>query len=113
MLPHVALGGILGGLIAATMADFAPVTASQAWLIFLSGAVILPAAAGLLLLGPRYLPAPEVSMITLLEVILGPLLVWAVLGEDPGPRTLLGGAVILAAITTHTARRLTRSESPA
>jgi drug/metabolite transporter (DMT)-like permease len=52
-------------------------------------------------------------MITLLEVILGPLLVWAVLGEDPGPRTLLGGAVILAAITTHTARRLTRSESPA
>ena len=113
MLPHVALGGILGGLIAATMADFAPVTASQAWLIFLSGAVILPAAAGLLLLGPRYLPATEVSMITLLEVILGPLLVWAVLGEDPGPRTLLGGAVILAAITTHTARRLTRSESPA
>ena len=52
-------------------------------------------------------------MITLLEVILGPLLVWAVLGEDPGQRTLIGGAVILVAITLHTARRLTRSESPA
>ena len=113
MLPHVALGGILGGLIAATMADFAPVDSTQIALIFLSGAIILPGAAGLLLLGPRYLPAPEVSMITLLEVILGPLLVWAVLGEDPGQRTLIGGAVILVAITLHTARRLTRSESPA
>ena len=113
MLPHVALGGLLGGLIAATMADFAPVDGTQIALIFLSGAIILPGAAGLLLLGPRYLPAPEVSMITLLEVILGPLLVWAVLGEDPGPRTLIGGAVILLAITLHTARRLTRSESPA
>lgn len=112
MLPHVAIGGIIGGLIAATLADFAPVTAGQIGLILLSGAVILPGAAGLLMLGPRYLPAPEVSMITLLEVILGPLLVWAVLGEDPGRATLLGGAVILVAIAAHTARRLTRPENP-
>ena len=113
MLPHVALGSILGGLIAASVADFAPISPAQAWLILLSGAVILPGAVGLLMLGPRFLPAPEVSMITLLEVILGPLLVWAVLGEDPGPLTLIGGAVILLAITAHTARRLSRKQDPA
>ncbi len=61
-----------GGLLALPVADFTPVSGTQALLIFLSGAVILPGAAGLLMLGPRYLPAPEVSMITLLEVILGP-----------------------------------------
>ncbi len=83
MLPHLALGSILGGLLAVPFADFEPVTTTQALLILLSGAVILPGAAGLLMLGPRYLPAPEVSMITLLEVILGPLLVWAVIGENP------------------------------
>ena len=77
------------------------------------GAVILPCAAGLLMLGPRYLPAPEVTMITLLEVILGPLLVWAVIGEDPGQMTLIGGTVIVVTIALHTLRRLTQIESPA
>ena len=94
-------------------ADFEPVSTEQALLIFLSGAVILPGAAGLLMLGPRYLPAPEVSMITLLEVILGPLLVWVVIGENPGQMTLIGGAVIIVTVTLHTLRRITQSTSPA
>ncbi|MCA3552054.1 MAG: DMT family transporter, partial [Rhodobacter sp.] len=113
MLPHLALGSILGGILALPFADFTPVTTMQALLIFLSGAVILPAAAGLLMLGPRYLPAPEVSMITLLEVILGPLLVWAVIGENPGQMTLIGGTVIVATVSLHALRRLTRTGSVA
>jgi drug/metabolite transporter (DMT)-like permease len=113
MLPHLALGSILGGLLAVPFADFEPVTTTQALLIFLSGAIILPGAAGLLMLGPRYLPAPEVSMITLLEMILGPLLVWAVIGENPGQMTLIGGAIIVITVTLHALRRLTQTESPA
>jgi drug/metabolite transporter (DMT)-like permease len=113
MLPHLALGSILGGILALPFADFAPVPALQALLIFLSGAVILPAAAGLLMLGPRYLPAPEVSMITLLEVILGPLLVWAVIGENPGHMTLIGGTLIVATVALHALRRLTRTGNAA
>jgi drug/metabolite transporter (DMT)-like permease len=65
------------------------------------------------MLGPRYLPAPEVSMITLLEVILGPLLVWAVIGENPGQMTLIGGAIIIITVALHALRRLTQTESPA
>lgn len=111
MLPHLALGSCLGGLLAVPFADFTPVTTGQALLILLSGAVILPGAAGLLMLGPRYLPAAEVSMITLLEVILGPLLVWAVIGENPGPATLVGGAVIVLTVMLHTLRRVTMPEA--
>lgn len=111
MLPHVALGSILGGLLALPFASFTPVTTDTAFLIFLSGAIILPGAAGLLMLGPRYLPAPEVSMITLLEVILGPLLVWAVIGENPGSLTLIGGALIVATVSLHTLRRLSQPEA--
>jgi hypothetical protein len=48
------------------------------------------------MIGPRYLPAAEVSMITMLEVVLGPLLVWA---------------VILIAILVHTAQRLRAPET--
>jgi drug/metabolite transporter (DMT)-like permease len=113
MLPHLALGSILGGLLAVPFADFEPVSTTQALLIFLSGAVILPGAAGLLMFGPRFLPAPEVSMITLLEVILGPLLVWAVIGENPGHLTLIGGTVIVVTVALHTLRRLTQAESHA
>ncbi|WP_135450402.1 DMT family transporter [Tabrizicola caldifontis] len=112
MLPHLALGSTLGGLLALPVADFEPVTGTQALLILLSGAVILPGAVGLLILGPRYLPAPEVTMITLLEVILGPLLVWAVIGENPGQLTLIGGAVIVATVVLHAMRRLSLVESP-
>ena len=50
-------------------------------------------------------------MITLLEVILGPLLVWAVIGENPGQLTLIGGAVIVITVALHTLRRLTQTES--
>jgi drug/metabolite transporter (DMT)-like permease len=106
MLPFLAAGSVLGGLLALPFADFAPVSGTEALFIFLSGAVILPGAAGLLMLGPRYLPAPEVSMITLLEVILGPLLVWAVIGENPGRATLVGGGVIIAVLALHARRRL-------
>ena len=110
MLPHLALGAILGGLLALPFAEFVPVDSATAFLIFLSGAVILPGAAGLLMLGPRYLPAPEVSMITLLEVILGPLLVWAVIGENPGQMSLIGGAVIVVTVALHTLRRVSQPQ---
>ena len=110
MLPHLALGAILGGLLALPFAEFVPVDGGTAFLIFLSGAVILPGAAGLLMLGPRYLPAPEVSMITLLEVILGPLLVWAVIGENPGQMSLIGGSVIVVTVALHTLRRVSQPQ---
>ena len=110
MLPHLALGAILGGFLALPFAEFVPVDGGTAFLIFLSGAVILPGAAGLLMLGPRYLPAPEVSMITLLEVILGPLLVWAVIGENPGQMSLIGGAVIVVTVALHTLRRISQPQ---
>jgi drug/metabolite transporter (DMT)-like permease len=110
MLPHLALGAILGGLLALPFAEFVPVDGGTAFLIFLSGAVILPGAAGLLMLGPRYLPAQEVSMITLLEVILGPLLVWAVIGENPGQMSLIGGSVIVVTVALHTLRRVSQPQ---
>jgi drug/metabolite transporter (DMT)-like permease len=111
MLAHVAIGNALCGIIALAFADFVPLTTGQIGLVLLSGAVILPGAMGLLMLGPRYLPAPEVSMITLLEVVLGPLLVWAVIGEHPGQTTLMGGAVIITVVAAHTLRRILRHDA--
>jgi drug/metabolite transporter (DMT)-like permease len=52
----------------------------------------------LLTIGGRLIPAAEVALITLLEVVLGPLWVWAFLGENVSAATLAGGAVVLAAV---------------
>jgi drug/metabolite transporter (DMT)-like permease len=49
-------------------------------------------------------------MITLLEVILGPLLVWAVIGENPGQMSLIGGSVIVVTVALHTLRRVSQPQ---
>jgi drug/metabolite transporter (DMT)-like permease len=49
-------------------------------------------------IGGRLIAAAEVALITLLEVVLGPLWVWVFLSEQPAVATLLGGVVVLAAV---------------
>ena len=51
-----------------------------------------------LTIGARLIPAAEVALITLLEVVLGPLWVWIALSEQPSTATLAGGAVVVAAV---------------
>lgn len=64
------------------------------WII-LNGGVFVPLGFALMSVGPRFITSAEVSLILLLEAVLAPVLVWAVLGEHPGQRVLLGGAVVL------------------
>jgi len=91
-------------------AEFQSYSTAQIGYLFLNGAIILPVAIGLLSIGPRYLPAAEVSMFTVLEVILAPLLVWFVLGENPGGKSLIGGAIIVSAIFAHALWRLRKEQ---
>ncbi|PWE33838.1 EamA family transporter [Maritimibacter sp. 55A14] len=67
------------------------------WAAFL-GCVFVPIGTSLMALGPRYIQPAEVSLLLLLEAILAPLLIWAVLGEFPGLRTLVGGAMVLGVL---------------
>ncbi len=49
-------------------------------------------------IGARLIPAAEVALITLIEVVLGPLWVWIARGEKPSAATLVGGAIVLGAV---------------
>ena len=106
MLPSIGAGYVIGALCVMPFADFQTYTTAQVGYLLLNGAIMLPVAIGLLSIGPRYLPAAEVSMLTVLEVILAPLLVWFVLGENPGAQSLIGGAIIIGMIFAHTLWRL-------
>ena len=52
--------------------------------------------------GLRVVPVLESSLLLLLEPVLNPVWTWLVHGERPGPWSLVGGALILAATTVKT-----------
>src|SRR5438034_1391130 len=51
-----------------------------------------------LTIGARLIPAAEVALITLLEIVLGPVWVWLARGEQPSATTLARGAIVLGAV---------------
>jgi drug/metabolite transporter (DMT)-like permease len=69
----------------------------------------------LLTVGARLIPAAQVGLITLLEVVLGPLWVWLALDERPSTLTLVGGAIVIVAIViqSRAAPAPAREEEPA
>ena len=70
--------------------------------------------AGLLIYtaGSRYLPAAELALLALTEVVLGPIWVWLGVGETPSLATLLGGAIVLCALVGNARTGLRRWRPP-
>src|SRR3989454_11878146 len=52
----------------------------------------------LVVIASRSLLAPEIALLGLLEVVLGPLWAWLGAGEVPGRATLVGAAIVLTAL---------------
>lgn len=61
------------------------------------GVVQIGVSYALLTRSSRHVPALEATLLLLLEPVLNPLWAWAVHGEQPGPWSIAGGAVILCA----------------
>lgn len=113
MVPATAMGGYLSALAMFPLATPLVVLGDQFWILALMCGVILPLSFGLIALGPRRLPAPEVGLLMLLETVLGPLWVWAYLEEEPGTLALIGGAVVIAALALHSLWRMRERAVPA
>ena len=93
----------LGALIAGCTAFYLWPAAWQvrgASLIYISvtGLIILPVSFFLLSKASRLTSAANVSMIMLLETVLGPLWVWLGIKETPSLLTLLGGVLVVGAL---------------
>jgi drug/metabolite transporter (DMT)-like permease len=97
----LAAGGLLSGLLAWPLAAPATVAPEEFWLLFALGVIVVPASTMLLSFGTRHLPAPDITLIMMLEMLLGPLWVWLALGETPGPATVGGGLLILLTVVGH------------
>ncbi len=112
LVPAVMLGGVLSCLIALPFAlPFSATPRDLALLAFL-GVFQLGLPCMFLVLASRALLAPEIALLGLLEVVLGPLWAWLGAGEEPARATLLGGAVVLAALAGNELAALRRRLSP-
>jgi len=101
LVPAVMLGGALSCLLALPFA--LPFSLSQGDFLLLAflGFFQLGLPCMLLVVASRTLPAPEIALLGLLEVVLGPLWAWLGAGETPAGATLAGGGVVLAALVLN------------
>lgn len=113
MVPAVGVGALLAGLTAGLLAPTLLILPEDRLWMGLMGLWVVPVAFACLTSGPRFLPAADVGLLLLLEAIFGPLLVWWFIGEEPGPRTLVGGAIVLGAIALGNLWVLMRGRSKA
>jgi drug/metabolite transporter (DMT)-like permease len=106
LMPAVMLGALLSA--AVTLPIALPFQASARDLLVLAtlGIVQLGVPCLLLVLASRTLTAPEIALLALLEVVLGPLWTWLGAGEVPAGSTMAGGALVLAALAGNEAAAL-------
>jgi drug/metabolite transporter, DME family len=105
MLPATVLGGIFSMIAGAavilgtggTLAAPLPVIGISAFM----GAGTLAAGLILYTLGSRVIPAAELTLLSMIEVLLAPLWVWLAFGETASAATFAGGAVVLAAVVLN------------
>jgi len=98
MLPAVLLGAAMSAAVTLPLALPFSATPHDIGLLALLGVVQLAIPCLIVVRLTRVLPAPEVSLLGLLEVIFGVLLAWVGAGEVPSHDALLGGALVLAAL---------------
>jgi drug/metabolite transporter (DMT)-like permease len=96
--PAVMLGGVISCLAALPLA--LPLQATPKDIAFLAflGVFQLGLPCMLLVMASRVLLAPEIALIGLLEVVLGPIWVWLGVGEKPAAATLAGGMIVVGAM---------------
>lgn len=116
MLPTVCLAALFTLIIAGAMAQLTgaglSVSARDLALASVMGAVQIGAGLFAFTLGSRHVPAAELALLSLSEVVLGPIWVWLGIGEVPSGSTLLGGAILLGAIVGNASSGLRRWRPP-
>jgi hypothetical protein len=98
MVPAVLIGAVLSTFYTLPLAWPLQASATDvAWLASL-GLFQLAVPCVLVVVCARALPAPEISLLALLEVLFGIALAWLGANEVPSPQVLSGGALVLLAL---------------
>ena len=100
MIPMFAVGSLIAAAIALPFSyDNLSLNGETITILVLWGGLISPIYYSLFVVASRHIRAGELMLVVPLETILAVLLAWLVLTEIPGTNTLLGGILIIIAVS--------------
>lgn len=113
MTPAMCLGTAMAGLFAATQASTLAASGADMGFLVAFGAVNLGLGLAFFATGARLIPAAYAALLATFETLLGPVWVWLAHAEVPSTRTMIGGAIVFAALLLHIGLEFRRMARPA
>ena len=101
MMPATCASQVLVVLVCLPFVSLASVSDADLAILAALGIGQMGVGLAFLTIGARLIPPAQVAVISLLEVVLGPLWVWLAYEERPSLATFLGGAVVVAAVVVQ------------
>ncbi|MBA3477280.1 MAG: EamA family transporter [Lautropia sp.] len=101
LVPAILIGGLISCLAMLPLILPTRATGHDILLLSILGGFQLGLPCILMIRAARYLSPQETALLSLLEVVFGPLWAWLGAGEQPAAATLYGGALILAALLAN------------
>ena len=98
MEPAVLIAAVIAGLASLPLALPFEATAREVGFMAALGLVQLASALTLYFYAARYLPAPILIFVVLIDAVFAPIWVWLGFGEVPGTLVFIGAVVILASV---------------
>jgi drug/metabolite transporter (DMT)-like permease len=101
MLPATCVSQAVVALVWLPFISLGSATGEDWSLFFVLGTFQVGAGLALLTIAARLLPAAEVAVLSLLEIVIGPIWVWLAYSERPNTATFIGGVVVAAAVVVQ------------
>jgi drug/metabolite transporter (DMT)-like permease len=101
MLPATCASQVLVVVVCAPFVTLTSVSDSDWAILAALGVGQIGLGLAFLTIGARLIPPAQVAVISLLEVVLGPVWVWLAYGERPSGATLAGGAIVVVAVVVQ------------
>ncbi len=116
MLPAVFLAGVFAIIVSATVCQFGgygfDVPANDIAIALSLGVFQVGLGLAVYTIGSKVVPAAELTLLSMTEVLLGPLWVWLFIGETASFFTLVGGSILMLAIGGNAISGLRRKPVP-
>ena len=104
IIPAAAIGSLLSGIFGFLLSTAGSIFTAPVWTIISMGVIILPISFGLISIAPRHTTSSIVSLIMLMEMVIGPFWVWIAIGEKPSFTMILGAFLVITVISFHIIR---------
>jgi len=103
LVPALLIGAVISALVTLPLSVPFQATAHDIGLLAMLGVFQLAIPCALSVRLARFLPAPEISLLALLEIVFGIAWAWLGANEQPAPQVLTGGALVLATLALNEA----------